>query len=118
MKRKQSGVSLSGLLGAAVVLAMLALLGMKVGPEFMEYFQIVKAVKKITHEPGEKNSVAEVRKAFERHATVDNIRAISADDLEISKDGGALVITFAYERRVPLFANVSLLFDFQGSNQE
>lgn len=118
MKRKQSGVSLSGLLVSAVILAMLALLGMKVGPEFMEYFQIVKAVKTISNDPSAQNSVSDVRKAFDRQATIDNIQAITAQELDVSKEGGAIVISFSYERRVPLFANVSLLFDFQGSNQE
>jgi Tfp pilus assembly protein PilE len=118
MKRKQSGVSLSGLLVSAVILAMLALLGMKVAPEYMEYFQILKVVKTISNDPGASNSVADVRKAFERYAAVDNIEAITSQDLEVSKEGGALVISFSYERRVPLFKNVSLMFDFEGSSQE
>lgn len=118
MKRKQSGVSLSGLLISAVILAMLALLGMKAGPEYLEYFQIVKAVKTISNDPGASSTVADVRKAFDRQATIDNIQAVTAKDLEVSKEGGVLVVSFAYERRVPLFYNVSLLLDFQGSSQE
>jgi hypothetical protein len=118
MKRKQAGVSLSGLLGAAVVVAFLALLGMKVMPEVIEYFQIVKAVKSIKNDPNAQSSVAEVRRAFDRHATVDNISAISSQDLDITKEGGAVVVSFAYERRVHLFGNVSLLLEFQGSSRE
>jgi hypothetical protein len=118
MKSKQIGVSLSGLLVWAVILALVALLGMKVGPEYLEYFQIVKAVKTISNDSAGAASVSEVRKAFDRQATIDNIRVIGAQDLEISKEGGELVVSFAYERRVHLFANVNLLFEFQGSSQE
>lgn len=118
MKRKQSGVTLSGLLIAAVILALLALLGMKVAPEVMEYYQIVKAVKKIKNDPAAQDSVAQVRRTFENQATVDNITAITAQDLDISKESGQLVVSFAYERRVHLFGNVSLLLDFQGSTED
>jgi hypothetical protein len=117
MKNKQLGVSLSGLLVAAVILAMLALLGMKVLPEVMEYLQIVKTVKKITTGPSAE-SVPEVRKAFDNYANVDNIKAVTAQDLEISKESGTVVVSFAYESRIPLFANVSLLLEFQGSSTE
>lgn len=115
---RQCGVSLSGLLVSAVILAMVALLGIKVAPEVIEYLQIVKAVKAVVNDPDAKNSVPAARKAFERQATIDNIAAISSQDLEIAKDGDRLVLSFAYERRVHLFANVSLLLDFQGSSEE
>jgi uncharacterized membrane protein YhiD involved in acid resistance len=117
MKRKQTGVSLSGLLVAAVILAVVALFGMKVFPEVVEYLQIAKAVKSIANDPGAK-SVADVRKAFDRAATIDNITSITPQDLDITKEGGDIVISFAYEKRVPLFGNVSLLIDFEGSSKE
>lgn len=118
MNKKQSGVTLSGLLIAAVILSVVALLGMKVAPEVMEYFTIKKAVKAVANDAGAKNSVTDARKIFERHATIDNITAITSKDLDITKDGANLVISFAYEKRIPLFANVSLLLDFEGSSTE
>lgn len=118
MKKKQSGVSLSGLLISAVILAVVALLGMKVGPEYLEYFQIVKAVKKVANDPGATSSVAEARKAYDRQATIDNISAVSAADLDVTKEGDTVVVSFEYERRVHLFGNVNLLLEFQGSSQE
>lgn len=118
MNRKQSGVTLSGLLIAAVILAMLSLLGMKVAPEVMEYLSIKKAVKAVANDPGSSKSVSDVRKAFDRYATIDNITAITPQDLDVTKDGGDLVVSFAYERRVPLFTNVSLLLYFEGSSKE
>ena len=39
-----------------------------------------------------------------------------ADDLEITKDGIELVISFSYQKKIPLFSNVSLVFDFEGSS--
>jgi hypothetical protein len=58
-----------------------------------------------------------VRKAFDRRAAVDDITAISPADLEITKDGNEIVISFAYEKRIPLFYNISVLIDFAGSSR-
>ena len=113
---RQRGVSLSGLLVAAVLLALVALLGMKVVPEVIEYYQIVKSVKAIKNDPSAQNTVADVRKAFDRHADINNIKAIVGQDLEVTKDGSEVVISFSYEKRIHLFGNVSLLLDFDGSS--
>jgi hypothetical protein len=118
MRRQQAGVSLSGLLMSAVVLAVLALFGMKVVPDVIEYLQIRKAVKSISNDPNSKNSVAEVRKAFDRASTVDNISSIGSQDLDVTKEGSDVVVSFAYEKRIPLFTNVSLLINFEGSSKE
>ncbi|MDO8959970.1 MAG: DUF4845 domain-containing protein [Rhodocyclaceae bacterium] len=118
MRKKQAGVSLSGLLVAAVIIATVSMLGMKVIPAVIEYFQIVGAVKAVANDPTAKNSVADARKAFERRATVDDIASITAQDLEITKEGGELVVAFAYEKRVPIVNNVSLLIYFEGSSRK
>lgn len=118
MKRQQRGVTLSGLLMAAFVVAILALLGMKVFPEYMEHRQIVAAIKKVAAGTDANASVRQIRDAFDRQANVDYISAITAADLEITKEGGSVVISFGYEKRIPLFANVSLLLDFTGTSRE
>jgi len=117
MRGSQSGVSLSGLLIGAVILAVVALLGMKVGPEYMEYYQIITTIKKVSGASSGDVTVAEVRKSFDNFANIDNIKALNGQDLEITKESGVVVISFAYERRVPLFHNVSLLLEFEGSSQ-
>ena len=118
MHGKQAGIGLSGLLIWAAILAMVAVLGMKVGPEYLEFAKIKQTLKAIKNDPSAKSSVVEVRKAFDKRADVDSITAITSKDLEVSKESGEVVVSFAYERRVPLFANISLVLDFQGSSQE
>jgi len=116
---RQKGVSMAVMMIIMAVLILCAVLGLKVGPVYMEYLQIKKALVGIA-ESGElrSGSVNDVRKAFDRRASVDSISVISAEDLDISKDGGDLVIAFSYPKKVPLFGNVSLLFDFAGSTKK
>lgn len=118
MKERQLGVSLSGLLIAAFVIAVLGLLGLKVIPEYMEHRQILSIVKRVAAGADASAGVAKIRDAYDRQANMDYISAIGAADLDITKEGNVIVISFSYEKRIPLFANVSLLLDFQGSSRE
>ena len=111
----QRGVAISGLLIWGVVIGLVAVLGMKVAPDYITYFKVVKAAKAVaSSSPGK--TVPEVRTAFDKYMNVEHVQSVTSADLDISKDGNGVVISFAYERRIPLFYNVSLLIDFQGSS--
>lgn len=113
----QRGVALSGLIFWGVVLVLVAVLGMKVAPTIIEYTKILKDAKATVAKSGPETTVAEVRNTFDRFAEIDMLE-FSAKDLDISKDSGKIVIEFAYEKRIPLFWNVSLLIDYKGSTAE
>ena len=51
MGRKQSGISLMGLIIGLVILAMLALLGMRLLPSFLEYRSAKTAIEGIARQP-------------------------------------------------------------------
>lgn len=112
---RQRGVSLSGMLFWSIGIALVALLGMKVFPSVTQYFSILKAVKSVAGSASGM-TVPEIRKSFDRHASTGYITDINGSEIDISKDGNGVVISFAYEKRIPLFANVSLLIDYQGSS--
>ena len=43
---------------------------------------------------------------------------VAGTDLEIGKDGGKTLIEVAYERKVPVVANVSLLIEFNATTAD
>lgn len=112
---RQRGVAISGLLMWGVVIGLVAVLGMKVGPDYLNYFNILKAIKSVAANASGK-TVAEIRTAYTKQADIGYIKSLQATDLDISKDGNDVVISFAYESRIPLFQNISLIIDFQGSS--
>ena len=114
--KNQRGVAISGLLIWGIIITFVALLGMKVVPEYLEYYKIQKSVKSISTGAGSQ-TVSEIRAAYDRYADVNYIDTLKGSDLDISKENNSVVIAFAYERRIPLFANVSLLLDFEGSSR-
>jgi hypothetical protein len=113
----QRGVALSGLIFWGIVLVLVAVLGMKVAPTTIEYTKILKDAKATVAKSGPETTVAEVRNIFDRFAEIDMLE-FSSKELDISKDSGKVVIEFAYEKRIPLFWNVSLLIDYKGSTAE
>lgn len=115
--KKQRGLALSGLMFWGIVVAMTAVLGMKVLPSYLEYFKILKDSKAAAAKANPDSSVVDIRKSFDRFAEIDMLN-FNSKDLDISKDGGRVVIEFAYEKRIPLFANISLLIEYKGSTAE
>ena len=113
--KKQRGVTISGLLFWAVPLVLGAILFARLVPEYLDYYKIVKSVKTVASSSSAQ-TVSEIKADYEKFASVDGIKSISSADLDISKEGNQVVIAFAYERRVHLFANVSLLLEFEGSS--
>ena len=113
--RSQRGVALSGLLFWGFVIALVAVLGIKVAPEYLTYFKILKATKSIAVSSSGK-TVPEIRDSFGKYMEVEHVSTITPADLDISKEGNDIVIAFGYEKRIPLFYNISLLIDFQGTS--
>jgi hypothetical protein len=49
-----------------------------------------------------------MRASFDRTASVDYITSISGKDLEVTKEGDKVVVSFAYDKEIPLFEPVYL----------
>ena len=115
MRNRQRGVSLTGLIIGAVILIVAALLGMKIAPPYMEFFNAKKLILQIAAEG--KTSVADIRQAFDLKASVADVNTVKSGDLEITKDGGEVVISFAYRKEIPLFYNLGVYLDFAADSK-
>jgi hypothetical protein len=112
---RQRGLSLIGVLFIGVIVVILLLLGAKLVPAVVEYIAIERAVQKIKNEG---TTVGEIREAFQKHATIDDIKSISARDLDVTKEGDRVVISYAYTYNIPLMDNVRLVIDFSGTTRD
>ena len=111
MKSKQSGISLLGLIIGLFILVVVALFAMKVIPSYLEYASAKGAIQSIARDD-QLNTPQMVRNAFEARAQVDNISSIRASDLDITKEGNRMAISFSYRKEVPLADNVGLYIDY------
>jgi len=111
MKSTQRGISLMGLIIGLFILVVVALFAMKVIPSYMEYSSARSAIQAIARDD-QINTPQMVRNAFEARAQVDNISSIRASDLDITKEGNRMAISFSYRKEVPLADNVGLYIDY------
>ena len=118
MRKQQLGLGLGGLLMGSVVLIVVAMLGIKVAPSYIEFFAIKKAVNAVASEKGESASVAEIRKSFDLRRTVDDFTSMTGADLEISKDSSGLTIAAHYRKEIPLVGNTGLYINFAAVSRE
>jgi len=112
---RQRGMSLIGLIFVGLVVVFLLILGSKVVPAVVEYIAIERAVQKIKNEA---STVRDIQTAFERHRTIDDITSITAADLDITKEGDKVVISYAYQKKIPILDKVSLVIDFAGTTRD
>lgn len=107
--RRQLGMSLYALIFTIGIAGFLALVGLRAVPAWVEFMGIKKICADLSVNSA---SPADVRKDFDRRASVEYVDALKGSDLVISKNGERWDITFSYEKRIPLIGNSSLVFDF------
>jgi hypothetical protein len=113
--RNQRGITLIGMVVAGMIVVLVAIGGLKIAPAYIEYFTVKKAIVGVAQSTG-RGTVAEVRQGFDRRAQIDDIDVITGKDLEITKEGNEIVISFAYPKRISLFGNVSIVIEFAASS--
>lgn len=108
---RQRGVSLTGVIFVIAVLGVAGIFAMKVVPVYMEASAIAAAAA----ESKNGNSVRDVQNNFDKRALVTDITSIKGADLAITPNGAGFDVAYAYEKKVPLAGNASLLLEFAGS---
>lgn len=85
-------------------------------PAMNEHFSVRKAVRSIA--ASGPSTPLEVQSAFDRQRGIDGIESLSGRDLEVTREGGVLVITYGYDRKIPLAWGVSLLIRYDGTTRK
>ena len=117
--KRQHGMSFFMLVFVMAVCAVVLLLGLKLFPVYSQYFNIKSMFKGMAaSEEVRSGTVAEIRKSFDRRATIGYVEDITADDLEITKEGGETVVTAAWQKKIPLLTGYTLLVDLSVSTAD
>ncbi|MBJ2156216.1 DUF4845 domain-containing protein [Variovorax sp. IB41] len=109
----QRGISFIGLLFVAVVVGGLGVVFAQVVPTLIEWQAIDKAANKAK----EGATVPEVRAIFDRAQAIDDFKSVSGRDLDIKKVGDKVVVSYAYEREIPLFGPAYLTLKYKGETR-
>jgi hypothetical protein len=113
--RRDAGLSMIGFLFVVVVLLVVALVGFRVLPAYIEYFSVQRALTESLNASKELNDPAEVRRNFQRRVDSGYIESVGGRDLDIRRVGNEFVASVAWTRKLPLVTNVSLLIEFEAT---
>jgi hypothetical protein len=112
----QRGVTLFGLMFYAIGAGFIAYLLVRVLPTLNEYSTIQRTVEKIA--AAQPATVSEARLAFDRQKNVEySISSVSGKDLVITKENDKVVISYAYDKEVPIWGPVYILLKYQGRSR-
>ncbi len=111
----QRGVTLFGLLFWGIFLAFAGVVGAKVLPTLIEYWETKRAVTKVAQESPP--TVAAARVAFDRIKAVEYSIKLDPQELMITKENDKVRIKFAYDREIELGGPVYLVIKYQGQSE-
>ncbi|HJV87038.1 MAG TPA: DUF4845 domain-containing protein [Noviherbaspirillum sp.] len=114
-KRGQHGLSLVGFLFVIVIVALLAVLGLKVVPAAVEFVAVKKA---IVNAKANGTTPREIQESFDKQATTAYIDSITSKDLDIVKTAEGYEVSVAYQKKIPLVGPASLVLDFAASTSK
>jgi hypothetical protein len=114
---KQHGMGMASLIMIIAAALFAAILAMKLIPAYLHNLQIQKIFKTVVADPEMQNAaIKDIRASYDKRASMDYITDITADDIEISKDAGALTLSASYSVKIPVAGNMSLVLEFNPSS--
>ena len=111
-RKHQRGMSFIGVVLWGFIIVGLAIIGSKAVPIVIENMNIKKAATKAARQG---TTVPEVRKIFEMAKAIDDVSSVGSEDLEITKENNQIVVSYSYERDIPIYGPAYLVFRFKDS---
>ncbi len=112
MRASQRGLSMIGFLFVSTVLVIVALLTFRMLPSYIEYYTIQRALEGALADSNDL-SVATIRRAMDRRLAADYADAVQGKDVEVSKVGNEITASVAWEKKLHVAGNVSLVLEFE-----
>jgi hypothetical protein len=84
-------------------------------PPYIEYFTVKKIMAKTLEDTKPGFSLYQFRRDFDLKASADYIDSVQGSDINVAKEGNALIASAAWTRTLHLIGNVSLLLEFEAT---
>lgn len=113
-RSRQRGLSFIGVIFVGVFAVAAFAIGGQSVPIFLEHHSIGKAAAKAAKEG---TTVPEIRASFDRAGAIDDISSISGKDLEVTKRGDKIIVSYKYSREIALAGPAYLVYRFEDSTK-
>ncbi len=115
LARQQRGAGLLGWMFIIAVALFFALLGVKMVPAYINYFDIVKVMESMARDPSLKEASAmELKKTFMRRIDINSIYDFPKNGFKVDRSRGeGTILRIDYEKREPMVGNVDVVMHFK-----
>jgi len=115
MMRKQRGVTMIGWIFLLVPVAIVLYAGIRVGPEYLNYYKVVSAMQETatTLKSDDALTVTAVQSALAKRFDTGYIDKPQVTDIAVTKADKGWQMTADFETTVPMFGNLYLLMTFK-----
>lgn len=118
LSNRQRGLSFFGFIAGAFALVLVALFTLKLIPAYLHSAQISQIFREIAADPMMRMaSVPEIETSYRKRAQINDITDLKAEDVAIVREeDGTPSLSAAYEVRIKLVGNITLLLEFNPSS--
>ncbi|MFA7095057.1 MAG: DUF4845 domain-containing protein [Gammaproteobacteria bacterium] len=110
---KQRGMSAVGWLLVLGLIGFFSLIGLRLAPMYLEYFNVVSSMESLKSESEIKSKApAEIMQMLMKRFDVNDVRNVKPNHVRVTNEGGKLKVIVKYEVRTPLMGNLSAVATF------
>jgi hypothetical protein len=111
--KRQQGLTFISLVFILGLIAFFVLLGLKIGPIYLDHSKVAGALSDIEKTPGiEEQSEAEIRGSLNNRFNINYVYDVTQDDITVTKYGNYLKVAIEYEVVRKIAGNLSVLVEF------
>ncbi|MDD5633375.1 MAG: DUF4845 domain-containing protein, partial [Methylococcales bacterium] len=108
--RHQQGLTFISLVFALALIAFFVLLGLKIGPIYLNHSKVVSALADIEKTPDiEEQSEAEIRDSLDKRFNINYVDDVTQDDIKVTHYNDYLKVAIEYEVVRKIAGNLSVL---------
>jgi Tfp pilus assembly major pilin PilA len=112
--RRQRGLTILGFIFVAAVIVVVALVGFRVLPSYIEYYTVKKALEATLADTANVTP-QEIRRALATRISADYIESVRATDVTVTKENNQIVATLNWQKILHMVGNASILLEFEAS---
>ena len=111
--KRQQGLTFISLVFVLGLIAFLVLLGLKIGPIYLDHSKVVSVLSEIEKTPDiERQSEAEIRDSLNKRFNINYVNDVTQKDITITRQGNYLKVLIEYEVVSKIAGNLSVLVEF------
>jgi len=103
---------MTGFLFTTIVIIIFALIAFRVGPSYIEYFTVQKALDQTLLEV-QNPTISEIKRSMDRRLSADYVDSVNAGEVVVGREGNLIVATLSWQKILHMIGNASILLEFE-----